>query len=48
MNSKLMDRAARIFMERNPHIDDYDYVVSLLKKYGGIKQAERYLNSLND
>lgn len=48
MNSKLMDRAARIFMERNPHIDDYDYVVSLLKKYGGIKQAESYLNSLND
>ena len=48
MNAKLMDRAARIFMERNPHINDYDYVVSLLKKYGGIKQAERYLKSLSD
>jgi Predicted sugar phosphate isomerase len=48
MNAKLMDRAARIFMERNPHINDYDYIVSLLKKCGGIKQAERYLKSLND
>ena len=48
MNAKLMDRAARIFMERNPHIHDYDYVVSLLKKYGGIKQAEHYLKSLSD
>ena len=48
MSAKLMDRAARIFMERNPHINDYDYVVSLLKKYGGIKQVERYLKSLSD
>lgn len=45
MNAKLMDRAARIFMERNPQYSDYDYVVSLLKKYGSIKQAEKQLKS---
>ena len=40
MNAKLIDRAARIYMERHPDENDYQSVVEKLKKSGSIKAAE--------
>ena len=40
MNAKLIDRAARIYMERHPDENDYQSVVEKLKRSGSIKAAE--------
>ena len=41
MNAKLINRAARIFMERHPEETDYQKVVEKLIKSGSIKAAEK-------
>ena len=41
MNAKLINRAARIFMERHPEETDYQKVVEKLMKSGSIKAAEK-------
>ena len=41
MNTKLINRAARIFMERHPEETDYQKVVKKLMKSGSIKAAEK-------
>ena len=41
MNAKLINRAARIFMERHPEETDYQKVVKKLMKSGSIKAAEK-------
>ena len=43
MNHKLIDRAVRIFMERNPQHTDYNKVKQLLLKAGSVKKAEENL-----
>ena len=43
MNHKLIDRAVRIFMERNPQHNDYNKVKQLLLKAGSVKKAEENL-----
>ncbi len=40
MNHKLIDRAVRIFMERNPQCTDYEEVKQLILQAGSIKKAE--------
>ena len=47
MNAKLIDRAARIYMERHPDENDYQSVVEKLKKSGSIKAAEERRASPN-
>lgn len=44
INQKLLDRAVRIFMERNPQHADYREAEILLKKYGSVKKAEQAIN----
>ena len=45
INHKLIDRACRIFMERNPHFTDYEEVKQRILKAGSVKKAEEYLQS---
>lgn len=40
INHKLIDRAVRIFMERNPLFTDYDEVRALIMKAGSVKNLE--------
>ena len=40
INNKLIDRAARIFMERNPQYTDYEEAKALILKAGSVKKAE--------
>ena len=40
MNTKLIDRAVRIFMERNPQYPDYEEAKALILKAGSVKKAE--------
>ena len=45
INHKLIDRACRIFMERNPHFTDYEEVKQRILKAGSVKKAEEHLQS---
>lgn len=40
INNKLIDRAVRIFMERNPQYADYEEAKALILKAGSVKKAE--------
>lgn len=40
INHKLIDRAVRIFMERNPQFTNYDEVRALIMKAGSVKNLE--------
>lgn len=40
INNKLIDRAVRIFMERNPQYTDYEETKALILKAGSVKKAE--------
>ena len=40
VNAKLIDRAVRIFMERNPHITDRKEAERLILQAGSVKKAE--------
>lgn len=40
INNKLIDRAVRIFMERNPQYTDYEEAKALILKSGSVKKAE--------
>lgn len=40
MNRKLIDRAVRIFMERNPQVTDYEEAKQRVLKAGSVKKAE--------
>ena len=40
MNTKLIDRAVRIFMERNPQYTDYEEAKTIVLKAGSVKKAE--------
>lgn len=46
INHKLLDRAVRIFMERNPRYADYREAELLLRKYGSVKKAEQAISRL--
>ena len=48
INNKLIDRACRIFMERNPEYTDYEEVKLLILKAGSVKKAEDLLKSKSD
>ena len=48
INKKLIDRAVRIFMERNPKFTDYDYAKQLLLQHGSVKQTELFLKENED
>ena len=41
INNKLIDRAVRIFMERNPQYTDYEETKALILKAGSVKKAEK-------
>lgn len=43
INHKLIDRAVRIFMERNPEYDDYLQVKEMIMRAGSVKKAEENL-----
>jgi N-acetylmuramic acid 6-phosphate etherase len=47
MNRKLIDRAVRIFMERNPQFSDYDAAKQRILQAGSIKKAEE-MSSKNE
>ena len=40
MNTKLIDRAVRIFMERNPQYTNYEEAKNIVLKAGSVKKAE--------
>lgn len=40
INNKLIDRAVRIFMERNPQYTDYEEAKNIVLKAGSVKKAE--------
>lgn len=40
INNKLIDRAVRIFMERNPQYTDYEEAKTIVLKAGSVKKAE--------
>ena len=40
INNKLIDRAVRIFMERNPQYTNYEEAKALILKAGSVKKAE--------
>ncbi|SFG18116.1 N-acetylmuramic acid 6-phosphate etherase [Prevotella sp. KH2C16] len=44
INRKLLDRAVRLFMERNPQYTDRREAEALLRKYGSVKKAEQTIN----
>ena len=46
INHKLIDRACRIFMERNPQYTDYEEVKLLILESGSVKKAEEKLHLL--
>ena len=46
INHKLIDRACRIFMERNPQYTDYEEVKQLILESGSVKKAEEKLHLL--
>ena len=46
INHKLIDRACRIFMERNPQYTDYKEVKQLILESGSVKKAEDWLRSI--
>ena len=48
INHKLIDRACRIFMERNPEYTDYEKVKQLILKAGSVKKAEKLLKNKSD
>ena len=48
INHKLIDRACRIFMERNPEYTDYEKVKLLILKAGSVKKAEKLLKNKSD
>ena len=48
INHKLIDRACRIFMERNPQYTDYEEVKQLILESGSVKKAEDLLKSKSD
>ena len=41
INNKLVDRAVRIFMERNQQYDNYEEVKKIILKAGSVKKAEK-------
>lgn len=43
INHKLIDRAVRIFMERNPEYGDYSQVKEMIMRAGSVKKAEENL-----
>ena len=43
VNTKLIDRAVRIFMERNKSFNDSDEVKKLLLRHGSVKKAEEFI-----
>lgn len=43
INNKLIDRACRIFMERNPQFADYTEVRQMIVQAGSVKKAEEIL-----
>lgn len=43
MNQKLIDRAVRIFMERNPQCDNYEKAKQWVMQAGSVKKAEEKL-----
>lgn len=43
INHKLIDRAVRIFMERNPEYSDYGQVKEMIMRAGSVKKAEENL-----
>lgn len=43
MNHKLIERAVRIFMERNPQFSDYDAAKQRILQAGSVKKAEEML-----
>ena len=45
INHKLIDRAVRIFMERNPQFTNYDEVRALIMKAGSVKNLELGIRS---
>lgn len=44
INAKLIDRAVRIFMERNPQIKNADEARRLIMEAGSVKKAEARLH----
>ena len=48
INHKLIDRACRIFIERNPEYTDYEEVKLLILKAGSVKKAEKLLKNKSD
>ena len=48
INHKLIDRACRIFMERNPEYTDYEEVKQLILKAGSVRKAEDLLKNKSD
>ena len=48
INHKLIDRAVRIFMERNPEYTNYEEVKQLILKAGSVKKAEDLLKNKSD
>ncbi len=48
INHKLIDRACRIFMERNPEYTDYEEVKQLTLKAGSVRKAEDLLKNKSD
>lgn len=47
INNKLIDRAVRIFMERNPQYTDYEEAKALILKAGSVKKAEEQKHPYN-
>ena len=45
INNKLVDRAVRIFMERNPQYTDYEKVKTMILKAGSVKKAEQIIKN---
>ena len=45
INAKLVDRACRIFMERNPQYNDYTQVRQMIVQAGSVKKAEDMLGA---
>lgn len=43
INHKLVDRAIRIFMERNPQFTNYEEVKQIILQAGSVKKAEEKL-----
>lgn len=45
INNKLVDRAVRIFMERNPQYDNYDEAKEIILKAGSVRKAENEIKN---